>query len=193
LEAFDTWFELAANEASRRGEAKLDPNGTAGRVFQMYERMIQRGDRDAIWRWMVFENNLMEEDPDQLDPDKIDEAMMPMAQSVSFLEARLYYHGTFEVPVKLLERVNRLKGYTRGGSRQVAGKSQSFKGVYTWICHGSRDKVCPPQYAHELVGALEANDCSHKARFIEAGHDDTAPVMAQCLKDSLHDFLKDFS
>ena len=25
--------------------------------------MILRGDRDAIWRWYVFENNLMEEDP----------------------------------------------------------------------------------------------------------------------------------
>jgi proline iminopeptidase len=176
LKAFDAWFELAANEASRSGEAELDPNGTAGRVFQMYERMIQRGDRDAIWQWMVFENNLMEEVPsDLLDPDRIDEALMPMAQSVSFFEARLYYHGTFEVPVRLLERVKNLKG------------------VHTWICQGSRDKVCPPRYAHELVGALEANDCSYTARFIEAAHEDTDPVMEQCLKDSLHDFLKNFS
>lgn len=176
LEAFDAFFKLAADEASRSGEAELDPNGTAGRVFQMYERMIQRGDRDAIWQWMVFENNLMEEDPaDLIDPDRIDEALMPMAQSVSFFESRLYYHGTFEVPVRLLERVNNLKG------------------LHTWICQGSRDKVCPPQYAHELVDALESNDCSYTARFIEAAHEDTDPVMEQCLKDSLRDFLKDFS
>lgn len=31
--------------------------------IRLYEAMILRGDRDAIWRWYVFENNLMEEDP----------------------------------------------------------------------------------------------------------------------------------
>lgn len=31
--------------------------------IRLYEAMILRGDRDAIWRFYVFENNLMEEDP----------------------------------------------------------------------------------------------------------------------------------
>ena len=177
LEAFDTWFELAEKEASRAGEPPLDPNGTAGRVFQIYERMIQRGDRDAIWRWMTFENNLMEEVPsDLMDPVDIDEEMMPYAQSVSFFESRLYYHGTFEDPVNLLARSSRLKGVK-----------------HTWICQGSRDKVCPPQYAHELVGALEATHVPYTARFIEAAHEDSDPVMEQCLKDSVNDFLNAFS
>jgi hypothetical protein len=45
-------------------------------------------DRDAIWRFHVFENNLMEEAPeDLLDPLKIDEDEFPVAQSVSFFGA----------------------------------------------------------------------------------------------------------
>jgi hypothetical protein len=37
-------------------------NAAAG-FIRLYEAMILRGDRDAIWRFHVFENNLMEENP----------------------------------------------------------------------------------------------------------------------------------
>ena len=39
------------------------PMTVAVGFIRLYEAMILRGDRDAIWRFHVFENNLMEEDP----------------------------------------------------------------------------------------------------------------------------------
>ena len=51
----------------------------------MYEDLITQGDRDAIWRFYAFENNLIEEDPAKLlDPRVIDEADFAEAASVSF-------------------------------------------------------------------------------------------------------------
>ena len=49
----DTWQELALAEAKRLGEPPLDPDDSE-RFIRLYEGMIQRGDRDAIWRFHVF-------------------------------------------------------------------------------------------------------------------------------------------
>lgn len=85
-------------KATKRGEPALDPNDSQ-RFIKLYEDMIVRGDRDAIWRFHVFENNLMEEDPeDLLDPFTVppdDDEDFKMALSVSFFECRLFYRGTF--------------------------------------------------------------------------------------------------
>ena len=51
------FFELAKNE-----DVNLDPNDSE-EFIRVYERMIIKGNRDFAWRFYVFENNLMEEDP----------------------------------------------------------------------------------------------------------------------------------
>ena len=67
------------------------------------------GNRDAIWRFFVFENNLVAEDDSELmDPKIIDEKEFPCAQSVAFFETRLFLKGTFEDPIDLISRVNLL-------------------------------------------------------------------------------------
>ena len=49
--------------------------------MQLYEDLITAGDRDAIWRFYVFENNIIEEDPTKLlDPKTIDEGDFAEAQ-----------------------------------------------------------------------------------------------------------------
>lgn len=71
LAEFNTFFELASNEAKNSQEQTLDPNDSE-RMIRLYEKMIVRGDRDAIWRFYVFENNLVEEDESKLlDPLKV--------------------------------------------------------------------------------------------------------------------------
>ena len=125
---------------------------------------------------IVFENNLMQEDPrKRLDPRKIVTRMLPKATSVAFFEARLFLHGTFEDPVNLLDRVDRLKH------------------TPTWVCQGHRDEVCPEKYAKRLVEALEDAKVPTKPHFIDAGHEASDPVMAKCLKASLDDFSKNFA
>ena len=95
---FDIFFELAAEEAERRGEPPLGPDESR-RFIQIYMDMISAGDaqylkrQDAIWRFYAFECNLMEEDQAELlDPYKIDYKLdgtklvppaSPEAQSVS--------------------------------------------------------------------------------------------------------------
>lgn len=175
LREFDTWFEMAAREVKNSGEPPLDPNDSE-RFFRVYERMIERCDRNAdsaIWHWHVFETNLMEEDPKKLlDPTKIVLEKLPEATSVAFFESRLFLHGTFEDPVNLLERVDRLKH------------------TPTWVCQGHRDEVCPEQYAKKLVNALEEAGVPTKPKFIDAGHEATDPVMAKCLRKALDEFAK---
>lgn len=175
LAEFDAWFKLAAQDVRKAGEPKLDPNDSE-RFFRVYERMIERCDRAAIWHYTVFENNLIEEEPSKLlDPKKILESKFAEAQSVAFFETRLFLHGTFEEPVNLLEKVDRLK---------------SSAPVHTWICQGHRDEVCPEKYARKLVDALQLAGVPHKSHFIDAGHEASDPVMTKCLKVALDDFLK---
>ena len=71
LNEFKTFFELGAQEAKKLGDADLDPNDSE-RFLRLYESMILNGNQNAIWRFHVFENNLMEEDSSKLlDPLKV--------------------------------------------------------------------------------------------------------------------------
>ena len=71
LKEFKTFFELGAQEAKKLGEADLDPNDSE-RFLRLYESMILNGNQNAIWRFHVFEFNLVEEDPSKLlDPLKV--------------------------------------------------------------------------------------------------------------------------
>lgn len=174
LAEFEILYDYAVQSSKRSAGAEtLDPNNAKG-LLQVYEEMIQAGDRHAIWHWHVFENNLMEEDPENLlDPNKIDDAIYPEAQSIAFFETRLWLHGSFEEPTSnLLDRVDQLSN------------------MPVWICQGRRDEVCPAKYAGKLRDALDDQDAIYTARFIDAGHEDTDPVMAQCLKESLQEYIQ---
>ena len=174
LAEFDILYKYAADYVkSSKKDPELDPND-AERLMRVYERMIQAGDRRAIWHWHVFENNLMEEDPKNLlDPNHIDPPNYPEAQSIAFFETRLWLHGSYEEPTSnLLDRVDQLTA------------------MPIWICQGRRDEVCPPKYAGKLRDALDDVGAQYTARFLDAGHEDTDPVMAQCLKDSLGEYIQ---
>ena len=68
LKEFKTFIELGVQEARNLGEGDLDPYDSEG-ILRMYESMILNGNQNAIWRFFVFENNLMEEDSSKfLDP-----------------------------------------------------------------------------------------------------------------------------
>lgn len=106
MKEFDVFFEPAANEAKRLGEKPLDPNDSE-RFIRLYEKLIIAGDRNAIWRFHVFESNLCEEDPAELlDPLTINEEEYLTAISVAFFECRLFLKGTFEEPLDLVGRLN---------------------------------------------------------------------------------------
>jgi len=176
LSEFIQLYRFAADHASLEGRT-LDPNDSYG-LTKQYEKMIENGNRQAMWHWFAFENNLMEEDPDNLlDANHIVVSRFPEAQSSGFFETRLWLHETWEAPSHFLERVNRLSD------------------TPIWICQGLRDKVCPPQNARNLANALK--DSSRSApihdRFIESGHEDTDPVMESCLIESMNEFLASVS
>lgn len=174
LGEFDTWFEMAAQNALDNGEPKLDPND-GERFFRINERMITQCNEHAIWRWFVWENNIMEEDPaNLLDPYRIDYDILPEATSVAFFENQIFLHGTFDEPFDLLQNVDQLKP------------------VPTWMCQGFRDKVCPTKFGGErLAQALVDAGVTARMQFLDAGHEDTDPVIAKCLKDSVADFLSE--
>lgn len=172
---FDVLYQVAQADVAKAGEPRLDPNDDR-RLLEVYERMITRGEKHAIWTWTTFENNLMEDDPEnQLDPQVIVESRFQEAQSVAFFETRLWLHGTFEKPSNLLSRVDQLQG------------------IPMWICQGKHDNVCPVQNAQHLVSALQDIDIPLQAHFVDANHEDTDPVMAKCLKNITQDFLEFYS
>jgi pimeloyl-ACP methyl ester carboxylesterase len=54
LAEYDGLYNYAADYLSAEGEDPLDPNDAEG-LLLVYERMIQKGNRKAIWHWHVFE------------------------------------------------------------------------------------------------------------------------------------------
>ena len=122
----------------------------------------------------VFENNLMETDPENLlDPAEIDHRVFAEAQSIAFFETRLWLHGSWESPSNLLSRIHELIGFP------------------IWICQGRFDEVCPPRYAQKFADALEEAGAAYTMRSIPSGHEQTDPVMAKCLDKSLEEFLEE--
>ena len=110
MKEFDIFFEVANEEAERLGQPNLDPNDS-GRIMYAYESLIMRGDRNAIWKFYVFEVNLMAEtDEDCMDPEIIDEKIYPEAQSVAFFETRLFLRHGVEEPIDLVGRLGSLTG-----------------------------------------------------------------------------------
>jgi len=183
LADFDIFFEVVRDEAERSGEPPLDPNN-GKRIVELYERMILRGDRDAIWRWHALETNLMEEDVEELfDPHKIGfsatgkalDGEFLVAQSVAFFEARLFVRLAYEDPVDLVDRAKLLL-------------QEDGTPVPTWVVQGEADLVCPQVYAQNLVAAMEAAGVAPKSFFIQAGHRSTGDLMGTYLKKCVDEF-----
>jgi proline iminopeptidase len=183
LAEFDTFLELASAEAARQGQPPLtDWPADAERFIRLYEAMHLRGDAAAIWRFYVFENNLMEEDPaDLLDPHTVpsdpahkDHGLYREALSVSFFEARLFLQGTFEEP----------------GGLDLLGRLGALAAVpMTWVVQGTGDEVCPEVFAQQLVAGLEAAGVPHKAHFVDAGHKSGSDGMSAALRGCVDDFV----
>ena len=51
---FDILYQVAQDDVAKSGEIRLDPNDDR-RLLEVYERMITRGDQNAIWTWHTFE------------------------------------------------------------------------------------------------------------------------------------------
>ena len=174
LEEFKIFFDIAEKEALKHGEPTLDPNDSK-RFVQLYEKMIVEGNKDAIWRFYVFENNIIEEDEENLlDPLTISEDLMPEATSVSFFEARLFLRGAFEQPLRLLEDVKKLQEGP----------------VKTWVVQGLGDEICPEKYARDLVNSLKTVEgVLQKAHFVDAGHRASSDGVFSALQECVKDFL----
>lgn len=173
LKEFKTFFEIAAEEAIKRKEPELDPNDSE-RFIRLYESMIVNGNQDAMWRFHVFENNLMEEDPSKLlNPYAISDKILPEAAAVSFFESRLFLRGTFEEPLNLLDDIKHLKEGP----------------VRTWVVQGTGDEVCPDKFARELVSKLEGEGIPHTAHFVDAGHKASSNGVFIALQECVKDFL----
>jgi pimeloyl-ACP methyl ester carboxylesterase len=171
---FDIFFEPARLEAERRGEPPLDTEDSL-RFVKLYYELALRGDRDAIWRFFVFENNLVEEDPAELlDPLVIDEKLYPEATSVTLFESRLFVRGTFEEPANLLESVGNIKN------------------VPTWVVQGTGDEVCPDTFARQLVARLQEVGVNCKDYFVDAGHRASSTGIATALKASVDEFYSTY-
>jgi len=173
LKEFKIFFEIAAQEALRRGESPLNPNDSE-RILRLYESMIVNGNRDAMWRFYVFEENLIEEDHTKLlDPYVISDDLLPRAASVSFFESRLFLRGTFEEPLTLIKDVKLLKEGP----------------VRTWVVQGTGDVVCPDKFARELVEKLKAEGIPHTSHFVDAGHKASSNGVFVALQACVKDFL----
>lgn len=195
LAEFDAFLEPAQREARQSGEEDVDSNDSE-RIVRLYQRLIRRGDRDAIWRWYVFEVNIMEEDPkERRKYDVIVDKDFHEACSVAFFESRLFLHGLFEEPMNLLGRVktnsHRIKtAFSESDLSDSVDGYASSDALHYWICQGKRDEICPMRYAQELVGALNEVSIPIEAHFVDGGHQATDPVIANCLQERVEDFSK---
>jgi proline iminopeptidase len=179
LAEFDILYNYAKQSLSTTTTtttASLDPNDAKG-ILQVYAELIEQGDELASWHWFVFENNLMELDPNEiLDPYVIDDIHAPESLSVGFFETHLWLHGSFDDPPSDLLNPKAIRNLT----------------FPIWVCQGNRDEVCPPQYARRFVDAVAGTARSPRvvARFLNATHEDTDPQIEACLKRSLREYVE---
>jgi proline iminopeptidase len=171
LREFDIFLEEIQKDGST--DATLAYNAEA--ILRKYEERILQGDRTAIWKFYVFENNLMAESEDELlDPYNSDNPTFLEATSVSFFEARLFLKGCYEDPVDLIGKLQRL--------REMSGP--------TWVVQGLGDAVCPEAFARVLVKGLDDAGVPNRALFVDAGHKASTRGVKGALQDSIEEFLE---
>lgn len=181
LNEFDVFHEKAdryLRQSTHDVNAKLDPND-ARQLLDLYMQMISQGDKEAIWKFWAFENNLMaESNTDREDPEVIKEELYPEAQSVSFFEARLFLKGAYEAPTNLL---------------QFLRERWAKKPVPTWVVQGLGDAVCPEKYARDLQKVLEEIGALQSAHYVDAGHKAGSPGISVKLKELVVEYEKVWS
>lgn len=180
LHEFDIFHEKADRylRESTHDANKLDPND-ARQLLDLYMQMISQGDKEAIWKFWAFENNLMaESNTDREDPEVIQEELWPEAQSVSFFEAKLFLKGAYEAPTDLLQFV-----------RERWAKNP----IPTWVVQGLGDAVCPEKYARDLQKVLEEIGALQSAHFVDAGHKAGSPGINVKLKELVAEYEKAWS
>lgn len=160
----------------------LDPND-AYAILKLYEHLIMEGSREAIWKFYVFENNLMEEDDSELlDLDKIDESLYAEAQTVSFFEARLFLKGVYESSREEFDLLGSVS------SLSTVETDKNHHHVPVWVVQGTGDAVCPDKFARMLVTELEKAGVLQTAYFVEAGHKATSTGIRDKLIEAVHEF-----
>jgi len=180
-----------------RKDKTLDPNGVQT-ILRLYEHLILRGDREAIWKFYVFECNLMEEDVSKLlDPEVIDESLYAEAQSVSFFEVRLFLNGVYEQDGPPDERFDLLEGVQSllAESLEEACTTECTATDVTvghrvpvWVVQGTGDAVCPEIFAKKLVDRLRERGVLMNAYFVDGGHASSSTG----IKDQLKIVVKEF-
>lgn len=175
LKQFDTFHQFASKEVERRQEAPLGPNESE-RLCRIYEDLVLKGDRMAAWMCYAFEENLMSEESDLLDYDKIDEEVYyAEAQSTAFFEMRLFVRLAFEEPPDFMSRLGALTN------------------VKTWVVQGTGDAVCPDYIARNLVAGLEKANVPLKAYFVDANHKSSSKNIKKALQQSVTEFAEEFA
>ena len=190
VKEFNIFYEYAKQEDERTKGAEsktaLDPHDYT-KILYLYESMILRGDRMAIWKWYVYEVNLIEEDPSEwLDPEAIDESKFEEAQSVAFFEARLFLNGVYELSsdqLDLLENTKKL--------REIGGSDPYH--VPVWVVQGTGDAVCPDKFAHLLVDKLKNAGVLMAAHFVDAGHKASSDGIKKQLQVVVKEFHEKFT
>jgi len=179
LKQFDVFFDYARKEIERQrsldgmAEPPLDPDDSE-RICRVYESLILKGDRMAVWLCYAFEENLMAEEGDLISYNEIDESLFPEAVSTAFFEMRLFVRIAFEEHPQILERL---------------GALASLK---TWVVQGTGDAVCPEKFARTLVAGLERTGVAHKAYFVEANHFCSSDNIKAALQKSVVEFSEEF-
>jgi len=189
VKEFNIFFEYAKQEYERtkgsESKAPLDPHDYK-KILYLYESMILRGDRMAIWKWYSYEVNLIEEDPsDWLDTETIDESKFEEAQSIAFFEARLFLNGVYELSsdqLDLLEDTKKLK---------EIGRDPYL--VPVWVVQGTGDAVCPDKFAHMLVDKLKNRGVLVAAHFVDAGHKSSSDGIKKQLQVVVNEFHKKYT
>lgn len=181
----------------------LDPNDVRT-ILRLYEHLILQGDREAIWKFYVFECNLMEEDESKLlDPETIDESLYAEAQSVSFFEVRLFLNGVYEqggvAPdgrFDLLEGVRSLRAEEEADCGATGGDGTAVNvghRVPVWVVQGTGDAVCPEIFAKKLVDRLRERGVLMNAYFVDGGHKASSTGIKDQLKIVVEEFYQWFT
>jgi len=180
-------FQGTTSTKHPNAATQLSPNDARG-ILQVYEHLIRKGNREAIWKFFVFECNLMEEDPlALLDPEAINEDDFAEAQSVSFFEARLFLKGVYESTNEefdLLESVPQLTN--------SVGPPEDHHHVPTWVVQGTGDVVCPDKYAGKLVDKLKSANVLMNSYFVDAGHKASSTGIHDKLVDVVNEFYETY-
>ena len=217
---FEIFYNVANREYQRRqihnnnntidnnnnNTNNLNPNN-ARRILELYLDLILQGNREAIWKFYVYEANLVAEEYEtqRLDPNVIDEDLYAEAQSVSFFECILFYKMVYASSDKektngkcnnILHSIQYLNNNNNSNSNSnnkndtKDAKHETNYRVPTWVVQGTDDAICPDKFARRLVKRLEEEGVLENAYFVNnAGHKSSSNGIKHQLIVVVQEFL----